>query len=76
MGRERVTAAWQRTVDQAEAERREGKTALSDFLAGQRKRSEDDWQAASAEMGAAWVKGLHPDRRVTATTRLPERRFH
>jgi hypothetical protein len=74
MGRERVTAAWQRTVEQAEAERKVGKTALSDFLAEQRKRSEDEWEAATANMRAVWVQGLHADRRVTATTHHPERR--
>jgi hypothetical protein len=74
MAMERVTAAWRRTVEQAEAERQRGNTALSDALAEQRKRFEAAWDPAIRGRSADWLLGRDADRRVTARERLPERR--
>jgi hypothetical protein len=49
---------------------------LSEALAAQRKRTEANWDAATAKMRAAWVPGRDADRRVTATKHEPERRHH
>ena len=56
MPKERITAAWRRTAEQADAERIQGKQALSDALAEQRKRSEAAWDAATAKMRVAWCR--------------------
>ena len=74
MPKERITAAWRRTAEQAEAERIQGKQALFDALAEQRKRSEAAWDAATAKMRVAWVPGRDADRRVAAKQHEPERR--